>query len=433
MDQPRAVHPIYRPSEGNEIVVYAGELRLSRDGAAHDVSGDLVLRLGSRPGFSARVAGTQPWLADGNWQVEVPAGTPIHPPTASALPAEPADAEFWTSDSIPIDYLTAGDLGLAECFVVHVSGPLTSFSLPRTDGGRGQGQLSITLPDWDLRLAAVDREAGAEDFSFVINATPHTRPVDADAVQRLRQRLFTLLSFVAGQQIGVMPIVGLDGDGQLVWAEWGSPRFDGFEQRTWRWCPTHTVSQVLPTLAQAVCELANVPALEKVFDRAVNYLLVANGPGFLDVRIPVACSGLELLGWAVLQREQWLTTDAFGKLTAGHVAQLLCQWAGIPVDLPDHYAALRRRPTGQQDWAGPDIVFKVRNDLVHPPRKLDDPAWPTHEALFQACQLTTWYLELAILRLLDYKGGYRSRLDLDRPAAGNIAPVVPTPWTTSIG
>ena len=158
------------------------------------------------------------------------------------MPVEPTDAESWAEDSIRINHLAVGDLDLAERLVVHVSGPLTNRPLPRPNGGQ-QRQLSFTLPGWDLRMAAVDPPAGIEDFSFVIDAVPHARPFDTDAAGLLRQRLFMLLSFVAGQQIGVAPVVGLDGDGRVVWAEWGSPRFDGFEQRTWRWCHRNSVSE----------------------------------------------------------------------------------------------------------------------------------------------------------------------------------------------
>jgi len=52
------------------------------------VSGDLVLRLGSRFGILRAFADMQPWLGDGDRQVEVPAGVvaPLQPPAASAVP-----------------------------------------------------------------------------------------------------------------------------------------------------------------------------------------------------------------------------------------------------------------------------------------------------------------------------------------------------------
>jgi hypothetical protein len=134
------------------------------------------------------------------------------------------------------------------------------------------------------------------DFSFVIEAIPHDLPLDLDATERLCSQVFLLLSLIAGQEIGFAPVVGMDPAGQVVWADWGAPRVRS-GQSVWRWCPKQLVNQALPALATGLSSLADDPALQQVVDRAGHHLLAANGPEVLDVRIPVACSGLELLGW----------------------------------------------------------------------------------------------------------------------------------------
>jgi hypothetical protein len=165
-------------------------------------------------------------------------------------------------------------------------------------------------------------------------------------------------------------------------------------------------------------------------DRAVNHLLAANGSEALDVRIPVACSGLELLSWAVLQRQQWLTTNALGQLRdADPRVRLLLKWAGIPVDLPDYFGALaaRRSRIGRREWAGPEVVFNIRNGLMHPPKSIDEPEWPSSDEMVEAWQLSIWYLELAIVRLLGYQGHYSSRLRLNRMVRDTES----VPWSAS--
>jgi hypothetical protein len=124
-----------------------------------------------------------------------------------------------------------------------------------------------------------------------------------------------------------------------VWADWGAPRFRP-EQSAWRWCPRRLVNQALPALATGLTSLTNDPALYLVVDRAGRHLVAANGPEVLDFRIPVACTGLELLSWAVLQRHQWLTKDGLGKLPVSSRVRLLLHWASIPVELPSHFGAL---------------------------------------------------------------------------------------------
>jgi hypothetical protein len=327
--------------------------------------------------------------------------------------------------------MTTGELRLAERLVLHVTGPLSRWPLPSRETGsneQAQPQLCWSLSGWDLRLAEAGGTKDVDGFSFVVEAIPRDLPLGLDATERLVDQVFLLLSLIAGQEIGVGPVVGVDAAGRVVWADWYAPRFRP-EQSAWRWCPRDQVNHALPALATGLSSLADDPALQQVVDRAGRHLLAANGPEVLDVRIPVACSGLELLGWAVLQRQQWLTRDGLGRLPASARVRLLLQWAGIPVELPTQFGALaaRRGRLGQPDAAGPEVLFDVRNNLVHPPRRIEEPEWPDRDQLLEAWQLATWYLELAVIRLLGYQGEYVSRLRL----GGWIGDTELVPWSTS--
>jgi hypothetical protein len=330
-----------------------------------------------------------------------------------------------------INRMMVGDLRRAARLLLHVSGPLTRYPLPasETDSAeQAQPQLPWTFLGWDLRLAEAGGPKAVNEFSFVVEAIPRDLPLGLDAAEQLCNQAFFLLSLIAGQEIGVGPVVGVDPAGRVVWVDWGAPRFRP-ERSAWRWCPDHLVNQALPVLASGWLSLADDPALQRVVNRAGRHLLAANGPEVLDVRIPVACSGLELLGWAVLQRQQWLTKDGLGKLPAAAQVRLLLQWAGIPIELPTQFSALpaRRGRLGQPDMAGPELIFDVRNSLVHPPKRIDEPEWPASNELFEAWQLATWYLELAVIRLLGYQGEYGSRLRL----GGWVYDTEPVPWSAS--
>jgi hypothetical protein len=435
-DESRNVDPVYRPSDDGTIVVYAGDLQLAIGGEKQVLPGNLELRLGPRPEFSAHVAGSDPWLLLHAWDshrmtVELPAGAALDPPTDRVPTARPDGAVPWADVPILITRMTTGELRLAERLVLHVTGPLSRWPLPSRDTGsneQAQPQLRWSLSGWDLRLAEAGGPKAVDGFSFVVEAIPRDLPLGLDAMEWLVDQVFLVLSLIAGQEIGVGPVVGVDAAGRVVWADWYAPRFRP-EQSAWRWCPRDQVNQALPALATGLSSLADDPALQQVVDRAGRHLLAANGPEVLDVRIPVACSGLELLGWAVLQRHQWLTRDGLGRLPASARVRLLLQWAGIPVELPTQFGALaaRRGRLGQPDAAGPEVLFDVRNNLVHPPRRIEEPEWPDRDQLLEAWQLATWYLELAVIRLLGYQGEYVSRLRL----GGWIGDTELVPWSTS--
>ena len=62
-----------------------------------------------------------------------------------------------------------------------------------------------------------------------------------------------------------------------------------------------------------------------------------------------------------------------------------------------------------------------------PPKRIDEPEWPDRDQLLETWQLATWYLELALLRLLGYEGEYLSRLQL----GGSDLDTETVPWSTS--
>jgi len=363
--------------------------------------------------------------------VALPAGVALDPPTDRVPTARPEGAVPWADVPILITRMTTGELRLAERLLLHVSGPLSRWPLPSREtrsNEQAQSQLRWSLSGWDLRLAEAGGPEAVDDFSFVVEAIPRDLPLGLDAAERLGSQVFLLLSLIAGQEIGTGPVVGVDAAGRVVWADWYVPRFRP-EQPAWRWCPRDQVNQALPALGTGLSSLADDPALLQVVDRAGRHLLAANGPEVLDVRIPVACSGLELLGWAVLQRQQWLTRGWAGPVACRRPGAMLLQWASIPVELPTQFGALaaRRGRLGQTDAAGPEVIFDVRNNLVQPPRRIEEPEWPGHSELFEAWQLATWYLELAVIRLLGYEGEYVSRLRL----GGWIGDTELVPWSTS--
>lgn len=429
----RRIKPVYAPLADGDILLYAGDLVVSaEDGSTRTVPGDINLRLQERTKVWASFAGDDPWLLGtfpdtDKLEVTLPPGAPLDPPQGSAVLVRPEQAKGWITGIPRINHLAVGDIGLAERLVIHVTGSLgVSLQWPEveTDEG-GQDQLSLTLPGWTLRMAAMEQE-DETPFSYVIEAIPSSAaPTTEEQLHELTGRVFTLLSFARGTAIGIFPAVGLDAAGSVVRAEWAAPRVGSTYSRQ-RWCWDGLVETAVPALFAGIASLGTHQGLERCVERAMRLCLAANdGEVELDVKIPLACSGLELVAWSVLQHHAWLTPGA--GLKAGQRLRLLLQWAGIPVDIPaglTHLVARKLAFLGA-DEGGPEIVFEVRNRLVHPPKNLRDPEWPKSDVLLDAWQLAMWYLELAILRVLGYDGEYVSRLI----QTGWVGTTEPVPWT----
>jgi hypothetical protein len=143
--------------------------------------------------------------------VALPADAVLDAPTGRMPTARTEATARWVDVPIPIGRMTTGDLQLAQRLLLHVSGPLSRWPLPsREIGSEEQPQLCWSLSGWDLRLAEAGGPKAVDDLSFVIEATPHDLPLDPDATERLCSQVFLLLSLIAGQEIGVAPVVGMN-------------------------------------------------------------------------------------------------------------------------------------------------------------------------------------------------------------------------------
>ncbi|MFC5819861.1 hypothetical protein [Nonomuraea harbinensis] len=312
--------------------------------------------------------------------------------------------------SISINHLIAGDPTAVHRLVFHVASELTHFPLPdcHTDEGV-QGQLEFALPGWHLRMARIE-PSPISGPATIVEATPDHPSPTGEMIDVLGDQLFDLLGLIAGTEPGVDPTVGLSESDEIVWVHWGVPRSG---QASWRWCEPEMVESVLPILAHGFTGLVQDVATQKIVSRAIRYWMAANARGVvLDVKIPVACSGLELLAWTVLQQRGWLTAESVNKLNVAANLRLLLYSMDIPVALPAGFDALAKRNGAYHGGTakGPELIFAVRNDLVHPAKKAAKLEWPSSPELTEAWRLSMWYLELVILRLLDYQGGHLSRL-----------------------
>ena len=330
----------------------------------------------------------------------------------SDSPLEPPD----TSSSIPdfaqselINHIVHGSAAAVRLFESYVFGDLTSHMLGDRKTAEGSGsQLSFELLGWHVTVAAV---LSGDTRFHVVRATSED-PSDAD---QLRSALFLLFTLVAGREITVGPCLGRDGSGVVRWVAWGVPR-NTTKRNNVRWCPSHLVPKVLPLLAPGLGNAMADPTAALVLQRAIQAVPFASGSEVLDVRVPIICSSIELLAWTVLIRDGWATESSLDTMSAAAMMRLLARWAGIPTEIPDSMSALRGRVNslGQRGWEAPEVLFNVRNRLVHPPKRFESPEWPTRAELLETWQLSTWFLELILLRLSDYSGPYWSRLRLGR-------------------
>lgn len=208
MSEENASHrptPLYHPDDDGLIVVYVGELEVKADeDHLATVTGQLELRLAPQTSFRAHFAGPfsefgpASWLSAGGHDrtVTIPEGAVLSPP-AAPLSMERPDDGSWVDDDVWVGGITAGELGQAERFMFHFSSGFKPEFRIRDAGSQGIG---FPLPGWNVVVVPTGAESEDErNFGGVVEAVPDEEPSIKD-IETLRDRLYVLLSFVAGRE-----------------------------------------------------------------------------------------------------------------------------------------------------------------------------------------------------------------------------------------
>ncbi len=244
-----------------------------------------------------------------------------------------------------------------------------------------------------------------------------------DETRDLLASLRLFLSLIAGRWTDSMLRVALSPDDRLVCEEWHSPMVDPWIGRR----------SVFPDLVQDENRLRS-PRVHRVFRTlrthwsdeawrdvttwAISWLIESEKSVNADTSIVLSQAGLELLAWTQLVLRDRISAREFKELDAHVALRKLLDGIGTPTGVPNG-TMLDEMHTFASDEGvdAPEAFTRVRNAVVHPRA---GGRRPSRELRIEASQLGLWYLQLAVLRLLDYDDMCLNRLRAWRPE--------PVPW-----
>jgi hypothetical protein len=114
----------------------------------------------------------------------------------------------------------------------------------------------------------------------------------------------------------------------------------------------------------------------------------------------------------------------FDHLKASERLRELLVWLQIDPGIPPQQHALARE-AARQGWDdGPHAIGAMRNALIHP-RQRERLLMTPPMARIELQEVALWYVELALLRLIDLQGSYANRLG---PKVAGIVERVP--WSS---
>jgi len=309
------------------------------------------------------------------------------------------------------------------------AGPSGDFILRTPAGGQKRmGNAVLADPPWTIQLQSMietDKtieklnRSGGYGITHIAQLTrADGQTFAADDAENMLQRVYLFLSFARGAWAPVVLNVGFDTTGNRVYENWGVRIGTPWEScRGWF---DRSRGQALGAVYPGFCALLRDPTMGRAVNRTVYWYLRSNRGGDgsgIDSGIILSQAALELLVSAYLEAQN-IKMPARSR-AADQLREVLSR-LGIPVAIPDALAGLQegQRQNCWQD--GPEAITRIRNELMHPKRKLPI---KLGAVVPNAWSLAQWYIELLILRLSGYSGQYSNRLE-----ARWVGEVEDVPW-----
>ncbi len=293
--------------------------------------------------------------------------------------------------------------------------------------GVGQGELRLDSRDWEVsirpsggyELESKLRETGG--FAITHQATLRNKKGAfsvAEGMDHLRC-LHCFLAFARGAWCPPVLPVGLDEEGRVVWEDWAVWVMDDARwHQTWL---DSSYPQGMHLLYPEFVKLWSGP-WRRTLQRLTHMYVEANARTSVDTGVVVSVAALQLLAWSASLRKE----PGFPAANPSDKISYLVEWMSLPSEIPAEASALnahalKRFPRDPERRKAPHMVEQIRHDIVHPAR---DPAPPNAE--LDARSLGLQWLELGMLRLMNYSGRYVNRLKRQHTFGEHL----PVPWAS---
>jgi hypothetical protein len=166
---------------------------------------------------------------------------------------------------------------------------------------------------------------------------------------------------------------------------------------------------------------------------AIHWYVEANGnSGFTEGAIIMTQTALELLyNWWIIESKKMIVGKDSENISAANKIRLLLSQLNIAHSIPSAFTHLQQFVDENENITdAPEAIVQIRNAIVHSQqekrKKLDSIHYMAkHEAL----QLSIWYIEMTLLKILDFDDKYFNRCSGKMLASE--AEVFP-PWSTKV-
>jgi len=332
------------------------------------------------------------------------------------------------------DILRGQPLPVAEARFIVSNLPLvlgTGISFP--DGSLRRGRIQLAARGWILKLDPVPNHKeltaaiqGGSGYGITYSgkiAKEDGSEFTPSEAENLLDAFSWYSSFAVGRWVGAFLLQGIDASGSTAWQSWSGRRVDPYAYRT-SWVD-FLFANIFQDPFPGFVELWFDTDWHEELLTVIHWYLAANSQsGAIEGSIVQTQTAFELLSSAVLvEQKTWLSTGGYEKLPAADRIRLLLHWAGIPTDIPTALSELSSRASSENWSDTAEAMTAIRNTITHPTKKNRIKfAANSFQTRLDTWNLGLWNLELCLLRLFKYNGGYANRLTRTWAGQTDIVP-----------
>lgn len=240
------------------------------------------------------------------------------------------------------------------------------------------------------------------------------------------QCLGTFLSFLNGRRTSPFFLQGIH-EKEVKWCIYTNYLVDDYKTvNTW---PQRNSVNGINDIWIKFCSLWKDRDNRNFLTFFTHWYVESNGhSGFTEGSIIMAQTALELVyNWWIVEEKDMITGKDSENISASNKIRLLLSQLGIDDSVPPQYDELIKFINENPEIKGaPEAVVQIRNAIIHSQgekrRKLSNIHFL---AKYQALQMYIWYMELSLLRILDFHGLYFNRCSKEKYVVNSEEKV---PW-----
>lgn len=222
--------------------------------------------------------------------------------------------------------------------------------------------------------------------------------------------LNTFITFLNGRRTAAVFLQGVYED-DVKWIDYSNKIIDPYKSvQSWM----HEFStKGLNDLWKKFSELWQDINDKNFLDTLIHWYVEANSnSGFTEGSIMMAQTALELLyNWWIVEDKKLIIGEDAKKMSASNKIRLLLSQLNISHLAPGRFTELQKFIDNDSNIIdAPDAIVQIRNAIVHSQEEKRRKIITIHpNAKHEALELSIWYIEMALLRILSYQGKYINR------------------------